>query len=436
MAVNRLLGLFEEFDPQQVERVFGREFALKPPNPSVPLAPVKRVAIITEAFLPKVDGVSKSAFLTLNYLKMTGREVLILAPDIAPKQLGTTRIVPLLSVGFPGVPETRMALPNPAVARALHNFQPDVVHMFSPAFMSVSGMATARAMNIPIIANYQTDLPGYAIQYGYGHFLSHLVRNWLRYVHNGCHLTLVPSNHTMNELSEHGFKRLRQWGRGVDSNRFNPAKRSDEWRARLLNGRDPGSLLCIYVGRLATEKAVDLLLDVARLPGVALTIIGDGAQRAELESLFAGTGTYFTGYLFGEDLPGAIASADVFLFTGPNETFGQVVQEAMASGLPTIVTNRGGCRDLVKHGETGYISEHEASAFAEAARCLRDDPDLRRQMGQQARQTAETRPWEAIMAQLEGYYAEAVALNNRFVRVFGHTRYHMPHRLFTELIHE
>jgi glycosyltransferase involved in cell wall biosynthesis len=246
----------------------------------------------------------------------------------------------------------------------------------------------------------------------------------LRYIHNGCHLTLVPSNHTRDELRAQGFKRLRRWGRGVDGERFNPEKRTQEWRERLLNGRDPNSLVCIYVGRLATEKRVDLLIDVARLPGVALTIIGDGAQREELETLFAGTGTHFTGYLLGDDLAAAFASADLFLFTGPNETFGQVVQEAMASGLPTVVTAKGGVRDLVIEGETGYICQERPDAFADPVRHLRDNPERRRHLAVNARQIAEQRPWEVTMAQLEAYYREAVALNERFVGAFGKTNYH------------
>ncbi len=422
-AVERLLEQFDSFDPVHIEKIFGREFALQPPDPSVKLAPVRRVALLTEAFLPKVDGVSKSAFLTLNYLKQTGREVLVFAPDIAPKSLGDTRIIPLPSIGFPRVPETRMAFPHIRIARELHDFQPDLIHMFSPAFMSVSGMANGRHMNVPIVANYQTDLPGYAQLYGWN-FATELTRSWLRYVHNGCHLTLVPSNSTAAELREHGFKRLRRWGRGVDGQRFNPHKRTCEWRQKLLNGRDPESLVCVYVGRLATEKCVDLLIDVAHLPGVALTIIGDGAEREQLEIYFAGTNTHFTGYLLGDDLPAAFASADVFLFTGPNETFGQVVQEAMASGLPTIVTHKGGVRDLVVDGETGYIVQDSPDAFARAVARLRDNPVLCKRLSQRAREIAEDRPWEKIMTQLEEYYDEAITMNERFVRIFGATNYH------------
>jgi phosphatidylinositol alpha 1,6-mannosyltransferase len=389
---------------------------------------LRRVALFAEAFLPKVDGVSKSAFLTLHYLQQTGREVLVFAPDIAPEHIGSTRVIPLPSLGVPLAPESRMALPNPVIARQLHEFQPDLIHLFSPAMMSVSGMVTGRRMKVPIIANYQTDLPGYTHHYGVD-FMEGITRSWLRYIHNGCHLTLVPSYHTIAELRQHGFKRLRRWGRGVNGQRFHPEHRSAAWRERLLNGRDPDSLLCIYAGRLASEKRVDLLLEVARLAGIALTLIGDGAAREELEGLFDGTGTHFTGYLFGEDLPSALASADVFLFTGANETFGQVVQEAMASGLPTIVTTEGGARDLVIDGETGMICAHNPDAFAGAVRRLRDDPALRRQMAHRARTVAEQRPWEAILAQLEDHYREAVRLNDRYTRMFGAFDYHTMMRL-------
>jgi glycosyltransferase involved in cell wall biosynthesis len=146
---------------------------------------------------------------------------------------------------------------------------------------------------------------------------------------------------------------------------------------------------------------------------VALTIIGDGAQRGNLEKIFAGTNTHFTGYLLGNDLAHAYASGDTFLFTGENETFGQVVQEAMASGLPTVVVNQGGVVDLVDEGATGYIFAPDPREFANAVRILRDNPALRLEMAQRARAIAESNPWESVMAQLETYYREAVEINER-----------------------
>ncbi len=340
---------------------------------------------------------------------------MVFAPDIAPTQIGPSRVVPMPSIGIKLAPETRIALPNLMINRHLAAFQPDLIQLFSPALLSVSGMLAGRRRHIPVIANYQTDIPAYANHYGLSLF-SRPSRNWLRFIHNGCHLTLVPSNYTSGQLQKWGYKRLRRWGRGVNTAHFSPAHRSTEWRERLLNGRDSSNLVVIYVGRLANEKQIDLLLEVAQTPGVALTIIGDGALRGELETLFAGTGTHFMGYLFGGELAKAYASADVFMFPSPSETFGQVVQEAMASGLPAVVINEGGVIDLVEDGETGYICPPEKEAFAAAARLLRDNADLRARMAQQARCFAEAHPWSAIMMQLENYYAEAYNMNKRVLK--------------------
>lgn len=430
MAHHRLLEALTQFSPQKAEQVFGDEFASDTPISALDLAPVKRVAIFAEAFLPKVDGVSKTAYLTLRYLQETGREVMVFAPDTAPPYVGNSRVISLPSLGMPAAPETRVALPTLAVGEYLDEFKPDMIHMFSPALLSVSGMLAGRRRNLPVIANYQTDLPMYAHHYGY-HFLAQPTRDWLRYIHNGCHLTLVPSRYTLRQLQHGGYRRLRRWARGVNGQRFSPKHRSKAWREKLLNGRDPSALLCIYAGRLANEKRVDLLLEVARTPGVALTIIGDGALRGELEHRFYGTGTHFTGYLYGEDLAHAYASADAFMFTGDCETFGQVVQEAMASGLPAVVINQGGVVDLVQDGETGFLCADNAESFAQAARQLRDQPGLRQKMSDRARRFARKHPWSAIMAQLEHHYREALYLNERFKQVYkpGALNFPLPNLL-------
>lgn len=421
MADPRLRRLFEVRETANGDELFG-EYDLVPVNQRAEdRAPIERVAILTEAFLPKVDGVSKTSYLTIRYLQQTGREVLIFGPDSAVTQVGPSEVIPLPSLPLPVAPETRIALPHPMIARRLEDFRPDLIHLASPALMSMNGMVMGRHLNVPIVANYQTDLPRYADSYG-APLLSEPIKRWLRFLHNGCHINLVPTRSMADQLNEWGFRRLRVWGRGVNLDRFNPTHRSEHMRKRLLAGRPEDSLLIIYVGRLAMEKHVELLRDVAELPGVALTIIGDGMQREELEEFFVGTGTHFTGYLFGGDLASAFASADVFTFTGPNETFGQVVQEAMASGLPVIVTDQGAVGDLVKVGRTGYVVEHQATTFADAARILRDNPALRIRMAEEARRTAETRPWSAIMGQLEQYYCEAVEINQRMNRLFGADR--------------
>jgi glycosyltransferase involved in cell wall biosynthesis len=415
---NRLLQALEEFDPTSIDQVFGNEVANLKPTATFQRAPVKRVALFTEAFFPKVDGVTKSAYMTLRYLQQTGREVLVFAPDISPPQVGESRVIPLPSISFPSAPETRIAFPHPSIRRYLDEFQPDLIHLFSPAWMAASGMREGRRRQLPVVANYQTDLPGYAKQHYGLTLLADPMNRWLRHLHNRCHVNLVASQTILEQLRKDGYRRLHIWRRGVDTTRFGPQNRSEAWRGRLLNGRDPNSLLCIYVGRLAPEKRIDLLVEVARLPGVAFTIVGDGAAREELEQSFAGTDTHFTGYLYGDELAHAYASADVFLFPGPNETFGQVVQEAMASGLPAVIINQGGIKDLVQDGVNGFVCPDDPQAFAQAISRLRDDPELRQRMGQRSREIAKQYPWSAIMTQLEEYYLKAIELNNRYKSIY------------------
>ncbi len=425
MQAQRLLDNLQAQGAKNLDEFFGNPRLMDDKYTVAPYDAVKKVAVLTESFLPKVDGVVKTSYLTIRYLQETGREVLIFAPDIAVDNVGDSQVITLPSIGLPQAPETRMALPNPIVARHIEDFEPDMIHLFSPAAMAVNGMAIGRHLNLPVIANYQTDLPGYTEHYGFP-MLSGPVNRWLRYIHNGCHLTLAPTQTIIRRLRAEGYRRVRHWGRGVNTERFCPSHSRAAMRERLLNGRDQESLLCVFVGRLANEKRIDLLLDVARAPGIALTIIGDGALREELERAFVGADTYFTGYLIGDELAQAYASADVFVFPGAHETFGQVIMEAMASGLPAVVVEAGGAPDVIQDGISGLVVEPTRSAFAEAIEYLRDHPDIRFRMSHGARNLAETRPWSALMAQLEDYYEEAYMMNKRFKSLFGFTNYHRP----------
>jgi phosphatidylinositol alpha 1,6-mannosyltransferase len=383
---------------------------------------VQRVALFTEAFLPKVDGVSRTALLTLHYLERTGRQLLVIAPAPAPSKVGNAPIVRIPSLWLPTYPETRAAPPWPLLLHRLRRFQPDLIHLFSPFSLGAMGMLAGAALGVPVIANYQTDVPAYTRSYRAGS-LAGLARGMLRFIHNGCHLTLVPSRATLAELRGWGFRRLRLWGRGVDAARFHPARRNDVARQRLLAGRDPSRLLVLYVGRMAKEKHLDTLRPLAHDPTVALTMVGGGYHRPSVEAALNTDGgqAHFTGVLLGYELADAYASADVFVFPGPEETFGQVVLEAMASGLPVIVSARGGPASLVVEGKTGFICPvDDGAAFLQRVQELGTEAAQRARMGVAAREFAAAQPWTAIMAQLEGYYAEALRLRARWQGVRTH----------------
>jgi glycosyltransferase involved in cell wall biosynthesis len=195
-----------------------------------------------------------------------------------------------------------------------------------------------------------------------------------------------------------GFERLKLWRRGVDGDRFNPKYGSQAWRERLSGGA-PDAPLLIYVGRLGIEKRIDMLrpaLDI--LPEARLAIVGDGPYREELQTLFAGTHTVFAGFLQGEDLSSAYASADIFCFPSASETFGNVVLEAMASGLPVIVARSGGQVDHVRQGVNGLLFPTEdQEALVQAVKRLATDLPYARKLGANALEYARTQTWEIIL---------------------------------------
>ena len=365
-----------------------------------------RIAIFTESFLPKWDGVSTTLCHLLEHLADRGHASLMFAPRGAPKRYAETEIVGLPSFPCPRYPELKLVPPFVNVKRQVAAFEPDLVHLVNPFLLGRVGLRHCRALGLPVVASYHTDLPGYAILYGLD-FLHDPLYNYMRRLHNQADLNLCPSHFTKRDLERHGYQRLAVWGRGVDTVHFRPNQRSDEWRRTLSGGR-PEAPLLLYVGRLASEKRVDWLYPVLQaLPEARLALVGDGPIRPALEELFAGTRTVFTGYLKGKALASAYASADIFCFPSPTETFGNVVLEAMASGLPVIVPRAGGPVDHVINDRNGFLFEpDDPEDLISKTRTLVNDLKYARKLGKGARAYAESQTWEAILDGLLDDYAK------------------------------
>jgi glycosyltransferase involved in cell wall biosynthesis len=370
-----------------------------------------RIVYFSETFLPKWDGVANTMCHLLDHLARHGHASLMFAPEGSPPVYAGTRIIGLSCFSFPLYPDLKLVPPLLDVRREMRRFQPDLVHIVNPAVMALAGLRHANELDVPVVASYHTDIPGYAEHYGLS-LLRDPLWAYLRWLHNKADLNLCPSRFTQEELVRHGFERVKTWTRGVDTTRFHPQHRSGEWRERMSGG-EPGAPLLVYVGRLAPEKRVEWLRPILdALPGVRLAIVGDGPHRPTLEEHFRGTPTVFTGYLKGHELAQAYASGDVFVFPSANETFGNVVLEAMASGLPAVAANAGGPVDHVVHGENGFlITPDDQQAWIEHVRRLVNDPVTLHRMGQRARRDAESRSWASIMDQLLEDYADL--LRNR-----------------------
>jgi phosphatidylinositol alpha 1,6-mannosyltransferase len=366
-----------------------------------------RVVIVSESFPPDVNGVAHCALQTARHLTARGHEPLVVAPATAAGP-GTDASAPcpvvrVPSLPLPGYAQVRVALPSRRVAAALTAHRADIVHLASPFVLGVRGMAAAGRLGIPAVAVYQTDLAGYARTYMGGGEATAWRR--LRGVHTAADRTLAPSTAARRDLQAHGVPRVRLWARGVDTERFRPDLRDDALRKELA---PDGEVIVGYVGRLAAEKQVELLAGACRLDGVRVVVVGDGPSSDSLRKALPGA--VFLGSRTGGDLARIFASLDVFVHTGPFETFCQTVQEAMASGLPVVAPAAGGPLDLVDHGRTGLlVPPGDMDAFRDAVAELAADARLRTAYGAAGRVTVEGRTWAAIGDQLIEHYTEVLA---------------------------
>jgi phosphatidylinositol alpha 1,6-mannosyltransferase len=350
-----------------------------------------RVAIVTESFLPQVNGVTNSVLRICEHLQRGGHQTLVVAPGAGPISWAGAEVVRVPSMPVPGYSTHRVAVPWPGMAATLRAFGPDIVHLASPTVLGAQAVTVADRLGVPCIAVYQTDLAAYAARYR-APAASRAVWRWLRWVHGQAARTLAPSRHAVADLQGHGVPRVHLWPRGVDLGRFHPLRRDPALRRQLIGD---GSVLVGYVGRLAAEKQVELLAGVHDLPGVRLVVAGEGPQRPALERSLPRA--RFLGLQQGAALAAVFASLDIFVHTGPHETFCQAAQEALASGVPVVAPAAGGLLDLVLDGGNGRLYEPGSrSALGAAVTELAQDGVLRRALAGAARPSVARRSWAAI----------------------------------------
>jgi glycosyltransferase involved in cell wall biosynthesis len=367
-----------------------------------------RIALFTETFLPKIDGIVTRLRHTIEHLQRNGDRVLAIAPEGGLREYKGAKIHGVSGIPLPLYPELKLAIPRPTIRRVLEKFQPDIIHVVNPAMLGLGGIYYAKTMNIPLVASYHTHLPQYLQHYGLGS-LEGLLWELLKLAHNQAQLNLCTSTAMVQELLAHGIERVDLWQRGVDTEMFQPYLASHQMRSRLSQGH-PDSPLFLYVGRVSAEKAIDRIKPVLEaIPEARLAIVGNGPHRESLEAYFADTPTYFVGYLQGLELAAAFASADAFIFPSRTETLGLVLLEAMAAGCPVIAARSGGIPDIVTDGVNGYLFDPDdpQGAITATHRLLKAQ-DEREQLRQNARQEAERWGWGAATRQLQDYYRSVV----------------------------
>lgn len=282
------------------------------------------------------------------------------------------------------------------VMRYIDRMQFDVIHVSTPGPMGLLGLLAARQRGLPVCGTYHTDFPRYAGELTGDPALEQIGWRFMQWFYGQMNRVAAPTESIRRELIEHGFdsSALRVVGRGVDTTRFHPDRRDGSWRDTCAGGR---SLRLLYVGRLSREKNLETLARafkrlVPTRPDLGLVLVGEGPFRSELEAMLAGAPAHFAGALRGDDLARAYASCDLFVFPSKTDTFGRVVLEAQASGLPVVVASEGGPKDAMLDGRTGVVVHNlDDERLADAIDQLTDNPARMARFSRTAREYAITR---------------------------------------------
>ena len=374
-----------------------------------------KVALFTGNYNHIRDGVSLTLNRLVAYLIKNDIDVLVFGPTIDEPALdhsGTLISVP--SMKLPGRPEYRFSRAFPGKQRQkLREFNPDIIHIATPDLLGYKALKWAVKHDKPVVSSYHTHFSSY-LKYYKVSLLEPAMWKYLSWFYKKCKLVFVPSPSMQEILEEKKIETdFRIWARGIESEIFNPGRRSDEWRKK--HGFKPDDIVITFISRLVWEKNLKLFADVvnkitSKREHTKAMIVGDGPAMSEMKELMPDA--VFTGFLGGTDLATAYASSDVFFFPSDTETFGNVTLEAMASGLPAVVADATGSRSLVEDGENGFVIPVESTdKFYTFIDKLVTDTELRIRMGQVGLEKSKSYSWDAINNNLVGYYREVLKEN-------------------------
>ncbi|HDP80465.1 MAG TPA: glycosyltransferase family 1 protein [Spirochaetes bacterium] len=372
-----------------------------------------RIAYFTESLPPNIDGVSRTFVQLAAYLERNDIDFRFYSP-FAPDESNSwhRRVKKVRSVPFILYRAYRWSMPGISnLGPDLEEFRPDIVQVTSPTLLGGFGLSYAKEKGIPAVASYHTHFISYFKYYRLT-LLETLGWNILRNFYNRAEMTFVPSNTMKNELVEQDFKNLRIWGRGIDLDKFSPKKRNAELRRKAGAEHIP---IVLYTGRLVKEKDLEDVVGVYKILKsenmvFKMVFVGDGPLRPYLEREMPDA--YFAGFQRDEGLWQWYASGDVFLFPSTTEAFGNVVQEALGSGVPAVGARAGGVADLIEDGMNGFlVAPKDVPAMADRVRLLIDDAGLRKKLGRYARVRARKSSWDAINGQLVKHYGEVLETN-------------------------
>ncbi len=366
-----------------------------------------KIAFVTETFPPEINGVAMTFGVVARELGRRGHAVTVYRPrrdDLPGAGLQPDyAVISLPGVPIPRYPMLRLGLPAWGTLRRLWTDErPDIVHVVTEGPLGSSAVSVARQLGLPVTSSFHTNFHTYARHYGFA-VLGRVVLAWLRRVHNRTQRTFAPTAELCDELAEAGFRHTALLSRGVDTWQFHPARRAEA--LRLSWGAAADDPVVIHVGRMAAEKNYGLLFRAFAAmreanPRCRFVLVGDGPLRPRLQREHPDC--LFTGFIPRGDLARHYASADVYIHASLTETFGNVLTEAMASGLAVAGFDYAAARQFVQHGRNGLsVPCTEPEALVDAAVLLATDELLRAQLRQSARTAVEAQSWEIVIGRFE-----------------------------------
>ncbi len=375
------------------------------------VAATMKVALYAGTYVKDKDGAARSIYQLVASMVKSGHTVVVWTPDFKPGQDGMVPVHMVPSVPIPLYPDYKLGFFNAVVERQLDAFAPDVVHISTPDFVGRKFLQYARHKGIPVGSAYHTDFPSYLSYYRLG-FAEPAVWKFLRKFYNACNVTFAPSENVRQRLVGQGIERVELWSRGIDKELFDPSRRSDKLRRQW---RAEGRTVIIYAGRFVLYKDIEVVMSLYQRfadeglgDKVRFVMIGSGPEEKQMRERMPEA--VFTGYLTGTALPEAYASGDVFLFPSTTEAFGNVALEALASGLPSIVSDIGGCMELVNRSDGGIVAKAgDIDAFFAACRKLIDDRETYKAMQTRGLAFAEDQSWAAVNGALIDRYKSMIA---------------------------
>ena len=369
------------------------------------------IAFVTETYPPEVNGVAMTVGRLVGGLRELGHRVSVIRPRQGKTDAGGEHELALPGLPLPGYPGLRFGLPaGGRLARQWRQRRPDLVHVVTEGPLGWSAVSTARRLGIPVTSGFHTNFDRYSVHYGVG-WLRPAVAAYLRTLHRRTRATMVPTAALAADLAGEGIVGVRVVGRGVDTALYDPARRSPGLRSSW--GVAHGAPVCLYVGRLAPEKNLALARRAfaairARHPAARMVWVGDGPSATQLAAEHPDH--HFAGLRRGDDLAAHYASADLFLFPSLTETYGNVVAEAMASGLPVVAYRSAAAAELVEHEQNGVVaSPGDESAYIAAALWMLEADGRPAALSAAARQAMLPRNWGRVVASFETVAREALA---------------------------